>query len=401
MHCQQRIVLTIIVIAYSFLSPESIKSAQNDHTFSQQEIVDEANRLITTMPTGFTYLAQSGISNVKALAGLSVQMAMHPINTTIDISSTIGRKAQDITKGGFKKGFYVASHPLAIPKKTISIVRHPVQETKNFLTFCDNIDFKKFPIMGTICRVSRQFFGLVPITAENCPELYTMLQTVAQKLGVEVTDIYIFKGNFWTKILESFQRDDFSCNAFQTGFTSKTSYIVIGKDLLLGVNRGSNSFVPGLKLEQIQAVFAHELSHQKNRDVLKLVLARAASDALLLVAQYLIFTKLIIPCGDKVIRINALGRDIIWPISVNVLIYKLLGEYVVQLLSCAYSRKCEKNADINAACALETPSSLAKALIKMTMLYETKHRALAQLFKDHPDDGARLAYMNQLETERK
>ncbi len=394
---KRQIILTIGFVAFSCMASQE-PQVQDEQPCTQQEILDEATRLISTEPTGFTYLLKSGVHNIKALASMATHAAMHPIDTTIDVSSSIGGKARDLTTSGLKKGFYVARHPLEVSKKIISIIRHPIDDAKSVLSFCDHIDFNNFPVIGRFSRALRQFGGMVPITQENCPELYDMLQSVAQKVGVEIKEIYVFKGNFLTNLAESFESLDFSCNAFQTGFTTGTSYIVIGKDLLLGVNRGTDSFVPGMTLEQIQAVFAHELAHQKNRHLLKMLAVTGISAALAYYIHYLINTKAIIPCGDNAVMVQVSGKYMI--VSANVVLCYLLENYALPLVTNAFSRKCEKEADMDAASSLNDEEALAEGLSKLYMLHDSKHRTLAQLFKSHPDLGARVGYLHQARTQR-
>jgi len=314
------------------------------------------------------------VHNVKALAHTAAQMVRHPIDTAINVTSSVGGTARDIAKGGLKKGYNVVRHPLAIPSKIFSVAFHPVRGAGDFLTYCDNIDFNNFPVIGRINEAVRRFSGLAPITAEACPQLHATLQETAHKLGVEATRLYIFKGNRVTDILESCGIIDMSCNAFQGGFTSKTAYTVIGKDLLLGVNRGDYSFIPGLSRAQIQAIFAHELAHQKDRHILKLAIANMVSISLMLSCQYLIVSK------SAII---------------------LLNKYAIPLLFCAYSRKCEKEADVDSSGSLSNQGDLAAGLSILAFLYATKHRSAAQLFMTHPDNGERLDYLYRAAAQRK
>lgn len=387
-----RIAFVAIVLALCCVLP--VKADQDDQQIKQQEIVDETANLVANTPTGFTYIFKSGVHNVKATAQLAAKMVLHPIDTAINVTSSIGGTARNVAANGLKKGYNMVRHPFAIPCKLLSLICHPIRGAKDFLSYCDHIDFYKFPFVGSICDAIGQFNGLVPITADNCPELYALLQETAQKLGVEINRVYLFRGNFLTNLDESLGAVDFSCNAYQAGMTTGMSCIVIGKDLLLGVNRGGDSFVPGLSLDEFQAIFAHELTHQKNKHVLKLTAAYEASFYVALLLELL--------AGYASVAAKQRfdhGENILLP-AAGFLVSLGLA-FAVPLLVRAYSRRCEKEADMNAANTLQKEEELAAGLVKLSQLFASKHRPLVQLFSTHPDMGTRLGYLRQAARQRK
>lgn len=367
---------------------------------SRDVVASEVNNLVTSTPTGFTFLVRSCKSKLYNLITISWRMVRHPISSTMTVCSKVSGSALSIASSGAKKGLQVALHPVETTKMVISITVNPIKSVSQFISFCDNIVVDDLPLIGDVSQGWKQFSGLIKISQDNCPNLYRILEAAAGVLGYDnAKRIYVFKGNFITNILENANLYDSSCDAFQSGLTRGSEYICMGKDLFLGVNNPlQGSYVHGMQPEQIQALFAREASHCKFRHALKgftinasiaIILARLFFTNFNEAIRYNVMT-MINPYSEyQTLTINGTALNI----CVEALYYKILKSWIAPLITQGLNREFDLQADMSAHHALDNSRTVIAALNQFFYISDHKRRLLAELFQNHPDLGTRIGHL--------
>lgn len=227
-------------------------------------------------------------------------------------------------------------------------------------------------------RIALSAYGAQPVTPEQAPDLYAMLQRLCERANLPMPGLYIVPTD--------------SPNAFATGRDPEHAAVAVTEGIL--------RLLPA---DELEGVIAHELSHVRNRDTLTQAVAATIAGAISWVAQLAMF----IPLGrndeDGPNPLVALATIIVAPIAAS----------VVQF---AISRTREFSADAGAARLTGNPRALARALQR---LEQTAHQApiegnpafaplliinafsrrsaLTNLFATHPATEARIERLLQLE----
>ena len=196
-----------------------------------------------------------------------------------------------------------------------------------------------------------------PISKEDNPELYRLVENLCIAAGLPLPRIYII--------------EDASLNAFAAGRDPKHSVIVVTRGLLEKLER-----------VELEGVIAHELSHIGNRDTL-------------LATAVVVLVGLVVRLTDIFFRMRfrgrARGKDKIPLIFFAVsLIFLILAPFLAQLIRLAISRKREFLADACGALLTRYPEGLARALEKIsrdTKSLKTASNATAHLFIVNPFKG--------------
>ncbi len=196
-----------------------------------------------------------------------------------------------------------------------------------------------------------------PISKEDNPELYRLVENLCIAAGLPLPRIYII--------------EDASLNAFAAGRDPKHSVIVVTRGLLEKLER-----------VELEGVIAHELSHIGNRDTL-------------LATAVVVLVGLVVRLTDIFFRMRfrgrARGKDKIPLIFFAVsLIFLILAPFLAQLIRLAISRKREFLADASGALLTRYPEGLARALEKIsrdTKSLKTASNATAHLFIVNPFKG--------------
>ena len=196
-----------------------------------------------------------------------------------------------------------------------------------------------------------------PISKEDNPELYRLVENLCIAAGLPLPRIYII--------------EDTSLNAFAAGRDPKHSVIVVTRGLLEKLER-----------VELEGVIAHELSHIGNRDTL-------------LATAVVVLVGLVVRLTDIFFRMRfrgrARGKDKIPLIFFAVsLIFLILAPFLAQLIRLAISRKREFLADACGALLTRYPEGLARALEKIsrdTKSLKTASNATAHLFIVNPFKG--------------
>jgi len=219
-----------------------------------------------------------------------------------------------------------------------------------------------------------------PVTREQAPELYGIVERLAMKAGIPMPRLYIIP--------------DPALNAFATGRSPSHAAVAATEGILRAMNR-----------EELEGVLAHELSHVLNRDTLISTVAATLAGAISMLAHMAYF----LPIGghrdDDEGGSNPLA-------SLAMLIMAPIAAGLIQM---AVSRSREFGADASGAKLVGYPNGLASALRKLQSASEriplhradpaTAHlfivnplsrRSLMNLFSTHPPLEERIARLMEM-----
>ncbi len=215
------------------------------------------------------------------------------------------------------------------------------------------------------------------VSPSQAPELYGMVEELAQRAGLPMPKIYIIPQD--------------SPNAFATGRNPEHAVVAVTRGLLNLMSR-----------EEVKGVLAHELGHVKNRDILIGTIAATMAGAVMMLANMAKWGALFGGFrgndeeGGRGGMIGMIATAIIAPIA-------------AMLIQMAISRSREYLADATAAQITGNPEGLAGALeklgvysgrIPMQAEAATAHmfitnplagRSLMSLFSTHPPIEERVA----------
>jgi heat shock protein HtpX len=211
-------------------------------------------------------------------------------------------------------------------------------------------------------KIVLKMYGARPVAREEAPQLYEIVERLAQKAGIPVPRIHVIP--------------DPALNAFATGRGPKHAAIAATEGILRAMNR-----------EELEGVLAHELSHVLNRDTLVSTVAATLAGAI----SWLAHPFMLMGRGDDDEGGNPLAA----------LALMILAPFAALLIQMAVSRSREYGADETGARLVGYPDGLASALRK---LHESARRipmhgvepSTAHLFIVNPLSGRSL--MNLLST---
>ncbi len=225
--------------------------------------------------------------------------------------------------------------------------------------------------------------GAVPVTREEQPELYNLVENLCISRGLNVPKLYIV--------------DTEAMNAYASGIDERSYAITVTSGLLAALNK-----------DELEAVLAHELTHIMERDTRVLIVT------IVFVGMISFLTQGI----WRMIRISTLtrrrGRD-----GGGVVIFMLIaavafaiGYALALVLRFAISRRREYQADAGSVDLTKNPDALISALRKISQNPDVPHVpsevrqmfietppssfALAQLFDTHPPIEKRIQVLEQL-----
>ena len=159
-----------------------------------------------------------------------------------------------------------------------------------------------------------------PVTREQAPALYAIVQDLTQRAGMPMPKLYISPAQ--------------QPNAFATGRNPAHAAVCV-----------TDGITKVLTDDELKGVLAHELSHVRHRDILIGSVAAA-------VAMGIMFaTRIAFWFGED----NGVGS----------LLMVILAPIAAMLIQMAISRSCEYNADAGGAELLGSGESLARALEKI------------------------------------
>lgn len=177
-------------------------------------------------------------------------------------------------------------------------------------------------------RLVLRMYGAKLVTAEQAPELYSMVNRLRQSAGLPMPAIAIAPQE--------------QPNAFATGRSPEHAVVAVTSGIL--------KYVPS---DELEGVLAHELAHIKNRDMLIATVAAGIAGALSNLPYLLMF-------GGG--RDDDGGNPLV---QLGLILLAPLGAMLIQF---AVSRQREFEADRVGAQILGRPMPLAHALIRLDQL---------------------------------
>ncbi len=220
-----------------------------------------------------------------------------------------------------------------------------------------------------------------PVTREELPEVYDIVEELTRKAGMPMPRIYVIPSG--------------SPNAFATGRGPQHAAVAVTEGILQILDR-----------RQLRAVLGHELAHVRNRDTLISTIAAAVAGLISAAASMLRWGILLGTGGG--------GRDRRGGGLADLAII-LIAPFVAMLIQLAISRSREYGADASGSALAEDPEALAQALERLEAGVQarpyayagpaTAHlfivnpftgRALAGLFSTHPPTEERINRLRQL-----
>src|SRR5689334_20148764 len=227
-------------------------------------------------------------------------------------------------------------------------------------------------------KVLLSMYGARQVDAASAPDLYRLVQQLAQKAQLPMPKVFITENP--------------QPNAFATGRNPEHAAVCVTTGLLNQVNQ-----------EELAGVLAHELGHVKHRDTLTMTITAVMAGAISMLANMAFFM------GGSRDRENPLG-------FVGVLLVTLLAPIAAVLVQAAISRSREFEADRAGAEITGRPLWLASALGQIEhaaqrienypadanpatahmFIVNPLHGGISGLFATHPPTEERIARLRAM-----
>ena len=200
--------------------------------------------------------------------------------------------------------------------------------------------------------------GARQVDAKSAPELYHMVEELAQNAGLPMPKVFII--------------DNAQPNAFATGRNPENAAVAASTGLLAM-----------LDYDEIAGVMAHELAHVQNRDTLTMTITATIAGAISMLGNFAFFFS---------------GRNNNSPFGIiGVLAAMIVAPFAAMLVQMAISRTREYSADKRGAEICGKPLALASALAKISggarqIINEDAERnpATAHMFIINPLNGQKM-----------
>src|SRR5208282_5288720 len=175
--------------------------------------------------------------------------------------------------------------------------------------------------------------GAKPISREDGPRIYQIVERLAAKANIPVPKIYFIPTD--------------SPNAFATGRNPSHASVAVTRGILDICDD-----------EEIEGVLAHELGHVKNRDILTSAVVATLAGAITMIGRMLWYAELFGGFGGG----GGNGRR---GGALSALAMMILAPLAATLIQLAISRSREYEADATGARITGNPQGLARALDKI------------------------------------
>lgn len=218
-----------------------------------------------------------------------------------------------------------------------------------------------------------------PISQEQNPYVYRMVENLAITAGVPLPKVYII--------------NDQALNAFATGRDPEHASIAL-----------TTGIIQALENEELEGVIAHELSHIKNYDIRIMMLVIVLVGVVTLIADWFLRFNFFRGSNN---RQNGAAIFVIVG-----LILAILSPLFADLIKLAISRKREFLADASGSLLTRYPEGLARALEKISQQPDIKRanratahlyianpfskKNLSKLFSTHPPIEERIATLRKM-----
>jgi heat shock protein HtpX len=227
-------------------------------------------------------------------------------------------------------------------------------------------------------KIALAAYGAQPVTPEQAPELYGMVEKLSQRADLPMPQIYVIPSP--------------AANAFATGRDPEHAAVA--------VTEGITKLLPAQELE---AVIAHELSHIYNRDTLTQMVAATVAAAISYLAQMGFW-------------FMGSGQDEEGPNPLVFMLGIVVAPLAASIIQLGISRTREFAADDGAARLTGNPRALVRALQRLEagaaqmplqsdpafspllIINSGSRKFLANLFRTHPATQDRVDRLLALET---
>ena len=176
-------------------------------------------------------------------------------------------------------------------------------------------------------KIALATYRAQPVTREQLPQVYRIVERLAQKLSIPMPKIYVIPTD--------------PPNAFATGRNPQHASVAVTQGILNLLNE-----------EELEGVLAHELGHVNNRDILISSVAATLAGAITFLARWGMFF------GGE-------SRDERRGGGFGALLMLILAPIAAFLIQMAVSRSREYQADESGAHLTGNPYALASALAKL------------------------------------
>jgi heat shock protein HtpX len=209
-------------------------------------------------------------------------------------------------------------------------------------------------------KIALKMSGAVPVTREEAPRLYSMMEFLCSRNGMPMPKIYLIPED--------------SPNAFATGRDPQHASVAVTQGAMKLLNE-----------EELQGVLAHEISHVKNRDILISSVAATMAGIIMWVANMARFAAFFgggsRDRDDNGSALASLFMIIVAPIAAT-------------LIQLWISRTREYQADTSGAETAGNPYGLASALRKLDAYSKQipmeASPSTAHMYIVHPFSGSAL-----------
>jgi heat shock protein HtpX len=209
-------------------------------------------------------------------------------------------------------------------------------------------------------KIALRMYSAKPVTREEAPRLYSMLDYLCARSGLPMPKIYLIPNE--------------SPNAFATGRNPQHASVAVTEGALRLLDEN-----------ELQGVLAHELSHVKNRDILISSIAATIAGVIMWVANMARFAMIFGGVRD---------RDDEGGGGLGGLLTIIIAPIAAMLIQLWISRTREYEADHSGAEMAGSPHGLASALQKLEnyskRLPMEASPSTAHMFIVHPFSGGGL-----------
>lgn len=205
-------------------------------------------------------------------------------------------------------------------------------------------------------KIVLKMYRAQPLTAQELPELYRMIQELARRAEIPVPKAYIIHSE--------------QPNAFATGRNPEHGAVAV-----------TTGLIHLLSEREIAGVIAHEMAHIKNRDTLTMTITATIAGAISMLANFAFFFG-----GSRDSRMGPFA----------VILIAILAPIAAMLVQMAISRTREYSADRTGAMISGDPRGLASALEKISGMTAR----ITNVQAEHNPATAHLFIMNPLHKER-
>jgi heat shock protein HtpX len=212
-------------------------------------------------------------------------------------------------------------------------------------------------------KIVLTMYGAREVSPREAPELYRLVQRLAQRAGIPMPRVYIIASD--------------APNAFATGRNPQHGAVAVTEGILRQLNE-----------EELAGVLAHELGHIRNRDTLIMTVAATLAGAITMLAHMAQWGAIFGGFGRHDDEDSG-GSSVF-----GLLLMAILAPIAATLIQLAISRSREFSADSTGAAIAGSPQWLARALEKLHYASQRMpmdaNPATAHLFIVNPLTGGSL-----------